>query len=340
MGQCFFSGSNSGEGFHNYFDGVIPVWGKLSRYFMIKGGPGVGKSTLMKKVAERAEQNGETVERFYCSGDPDSLDAVRIVERGIIFADATSPHAMDPKYPGAVEEIVNLGEQIDRNRIVKYRDAVEELTGKNKISYRRAYAFLGAAKALEEERQKEICSCMDMEKIRTWAKRISGEAECGKKEAEKERRLFLDAISCKGRVSFAKQIEEGNTVYRVTGPFKEAVTDCLAAVMAADRKELFCSPLCPQKVMHMLLRGEKLFLTSGEGTEGTAVYSEEFLRKKCHETTESYFAEARRMEEMAMNCLSQCKKIHDDLEEIYKECVDFSVINHRTEEILMLLERL
>ena len=340
MGQCFFSGSNSGEGFHNYFDGVVPEWEKLRRYFMIKGGPGVGKSTLMKKVAERAEQNGETVERFYCSGDPDSLDAVRIVERGIVFADATSPHAMDPKFPGAVEEIVNLGEQIDRNRIVTYRDMVEGLTVKNKVSYRRAYAFLRAAKALEEERQKEICSCMDTEKIRTWAKRLSGETECGKEETEKERRLFLDAVSCKGRVSFAAQAEDGNTVYRVTGPYKEAVTDCLATAMLAEKKELFCSPLCPQRVMHLLLRKEKLLLTSGEGTGGTAVCSEDFLKKRCHETISMNFAEARRMEEMAMSCLADCKKIHDDLEEIYKECVDFSVINERTEQMLTLLERL
>ncbi|MBQ8798658.1 MAG: hypothetical protein IJZ55_03720 [Lachnospiraceae bacterium] len=340
MGQCFFSGSNSGEGFHNYFDGVVPVWEKLCRYFMIKGGPGVGKSTLMKKVAERVEQNGETVERFYCSGDPDSLDAVRLVEKGIVFADATSPHAMDPKYPGAVEEIVNLGEQIDRNRIVRYRDRVEELTGKNKISYGRAYAFLKAAKALEEERRKEICSCLDMEKIRESAKKLFSEAEFAGENKCAERRLFLDAISCKGKMSFAAQTEDRNMVYRVTGPYKDMVTDCLVSAMYAEQKELFCSPLCPERVMHMRLPKEKLFLTSGEGTGGTAVYSEDFLRKKCHEAVNIYFAEAGRMEELAMSCLAECKKIHDELEEIYKECVDFSTINERTEQLLSLLERL
>ena len=135
MGQRYFSGSNSGEGFHNYFDGVVPVWERLTRYFMIKGGPGVGKSTLMKRVAAKAEEAGEEVELFYCSGDPESLDAVRLVKRGIVFADATSPHTMDPQLPGAVEEIVNLGEQIDRNRIVKYRAEVETLAKKNKVSY-------------------------------------------------------------------------------------------------------------------------------------------------------------------------------------------------------------
>lgn len=203
MGQCYFSGSNSGEGFHNYFDGVVPAWDRLTRYFMIKGGPGVGKSTLMKRVAAKAEEAGEEVELFYCSGDPDSLDAVRLVKRGIVFADATSPHTMDPQYPGAVEEIINLGEYIDRSRIIRYRDEVEALTRKNKTGYRRGYAFLQAAKALEEARYREVADCVDMVKITGKAKEIGERIGTG--ENRQNRFLFLDALSCKGRVSFAEE---------------------------------------------------------------------------------------------------------------------------------------
>lgn len=332
MGQCFFSGSNSGAGFHNYFDGIMPPWAHWMRYFMIKGGPGVGKSTLMKRVAREAEEGGEEVERFYCSGDPDSLDAVRLVKRGIVFADATSPHCMDPQYPGAVEEIVNLGEQIDRNRIVKYRDAVEELTKKNKVNYRRAYAFLKAAAALEEERYREIASCVEKEKITKLAKEIT--ERIGKGENGPSRKLFLDAISCKGRVSFAKDLTEGNRVYRVCGKQSEVVTDLLADAIQSDRKELFCNPLRPHCVKHMLLRERELFLTTEEGTGGTLLASEDFLKRVCHPVAEQYFAEARHMEEAAMQCLKEYKQMHDDLEEIYRECVDFATISERTEQLL------
>lgn len=338
MGQHYFSGSNSGEGFHNYFDGIVPAWAYLTRYFMIKGGPGVGKSTLMKRVAAKVEEAGEEVERFYCSGDPDSLDAVRIVKRGIVFADATSPHAMDPNFPGAVEEIVNLGEQIDRNRIVKYRDRVEELTKKNKESYRRAYAFLRAAEALEEERYREVADCIDKEKIAKQAKKIT--ERIGTSEEGQNRRLFLDAISCKGRVSFAEEQCEGNRVYRVFGAEKDVVTDLLAKTVQSDRKELFCSPLRPQCVSHLLLRDRDFFLTTATGTEGTLLASEDFLKKECNKITEVYFGEARRMEEEAMNCLKECKRIHDELEEFYKECVDFVTISERTEKLLELLQTL
>ena len=335
MGQCYFSGSNSGEGFHNYFDGVVPEWDRLTRYFMIKGGPGVGKSTLMKRVAAKTEEAGEEVERFYCSGDPDSLDAVRLVKRGIVFADATSPHAMDPKFPGAVEEIVNLGEQIHRNRIIKYRDEVELLTKKNKESYRRGYAFLRAAKALEEERYREIVSCVDMAKVAKLVKEI-GE-RIGKGEERQCRRLFLDALSCKGRVSFVTSYCEDNRVYRILGAEKDVVTDVLVKMLPNDRKELFCSPLCPDRVNHMLLREQEVFFTTEPGTEGTLISAVELLKKDCHGIASRYAEEARRLEDMAMFCFKECKRIHDELEDIYKDCVDFAAITERTEKLLDLL---
>lgn len=335
MGQCFFSGSNSGDGFHNYFEGVMPSWARLTRYFMIKGGPGVGKSTLMKRVVAKAEEAGEEVEKFYCSGDPDSLDAVRLIKRGIVFADATSPHAMDPQVPGAVEEIVNLGEQIDRNRIIKYRDELETLTKKNKESYRRGYAFLRAAKALEEERYRELAGCAERKKIAKQAKEIAERiGECDERQS---RRLFLDALSCKGRVSFAAGHCEGNRVYRILGEEKDVITDLLAKEIRQDRKELFCSPLCPERVNHMLLRSREVFLTIAPGTEGTLLYAGEFFSRTCHETACRCGEEARRLEEMAMNCFKECKRIHDALEEIYRECVDFAAVTDRTEGLLDLL---
>ena len=335
MGQRYFSGSNSGEGFHNYFDGVVPVWERLTRYFMIKGGPGVGKSTLMKRVAAKAEEAGEEVELFYCSGDPESLDAVRLVKRGIVFADATSPHTMDPQFPGAVEEIVNLGEQIDRNRIIGYRDEVEDLTRKNKLSYRRGYAFLRAAKALDEERYREIADCVDREKLKKQAKDIGESIGCVGKE--EKRCLFLDALSCKGRVSFANEFCEGNRIYRVLGEEKDVITDLLAKEIQCGRKELFCSPLCPECVKHMLLRERDFFLTTETGAGGTMVAATEYLKKDCHVLAGRYAEEARRLENMAMECFKECKSIHDELEEVYKNCVDFAAITERTERLLDLL---
>lgn len=346
----YFSGSNSGTGFFNRFDGIVPEWEALTRYFMIKGGPGVGKSTLMKEVVKKALEQGEEVECFYCSGDPDSLDGVRLVERGIVFADATSPHAMDPKYPGAVEEIVSLGDFIVREKIVKYRDGIEMLTRENKRSYERAYAFLAAAAALETERYKEVAECINQKKLGSLADEITEAGkETGKEQGEwegcavparedrgpAERRLFLDAISCKGCVSFAPEHFSIGSVYRVTGAYSDVVTDLLGKQMRVKKKEVFCDPLCPGLIRHM--KGEGVGLTCEENATGETVSSEEYMKRQCHFAIKIYEKEALRMKENAMLCLKECKKIHDELESIYRECVAFSKVSERTGELLSLL---
>ena len=60
--------------------------------YILKGGPGCGKSSLMHRVAQRAEEAGESVEYIQCSGDPDSLDAILLPGRKTAIVDGTAPH--------------------------------------------------------------------------------------------------------------------------------------------------------------------------------------------------------------------------------------------------------
>ena len=53
--------------------------------YLIKSGPGCGKSTLMKRLARKAEQQGQPIERVHCASDPDSLD-------GVVFLRAAGRH--------------------------------------------------------------------------------------------------------------------------------------------------------------------------------------------------------------------------------------------------------
>ena len=47
------------------------------RYFCIlKGGPGCGKSTFLKRVGDAGQAAGLAVVRLHCAGDPASLDGV------------------------------------------------------------------------------------------------------------------------------------------------------------------------------------------------------------------------------------------------------------------------
>ena len=77
----YFLGANSPTGFYSLYSELLPPE-TASVIYILKGGPGCGKSTLMRQVAQQAAQAGETVEYILCSADPDSLDAVVLPRLG------------------------------------------------------------------------------------------------------------------------------------------------------------------------------------------------------------------------------------------------------------------
>ena len=68
----FFLGANSEEGFFSLYDQLLG--GRLDDLMILKGGPGCGKSTFMRRVGAAMERAGERIVYINCSGDPDSLD--------------------------------------------------------------------------------------------------------------------------------------------------------------------------------------------------------------------------------------------------------------------------
>ena len=91
----YFLGANSPSGFYSLYHELLPAEQARSIY-ILQGGPGCGKSTLMRRVAALAEEAGETVEYILCSGDPDSLDAIVLPQKQIALVDGTAPQGVVP----------------------------------------------------------------------------------------------------------------------------------------------------------------------------------------------------------------------------------------------------
>lgn len=102
------SGSEAGKRTGRFFgasapEGAVSLIPQLTKYcarrFFIKGRPGTGKSTFLKKLARRAEEAGFDTEAYYCSFDKNSLDMVIVPSLSLAVFDSTPPHEHFPDRP-------------------------------------------------------------------------------------------------------------------------------------------------------------------------------------------------------------------------------------------------
>ena len=139
MDKHFLASANSCKGFINFFDNINP--NKNGFTYILKGGPGTGKSTIMKNFAKTYQDKGYDVEYFYCSSDPESLDGVKICKKNFAIVDGTAPHVTEATIPGVKEKIINVGEFI-KPEIKKYKKTIENLLIKKKNNFNKAYETL------------------------------------------------------------------------------------------------------------------------------------------------------------------------------------------------------
>lgn len=140
MNTEFFAGVNTEKGFIGYLE---RYFSDAKRLYIIKGTPGSGKSTLMKKLASDCENLGYQVWRILCSSDPASLDGIYLPELKTGIADGTSPHVLEPKYPLAKEILFDTGRFIDTKKLD--REGIILLSRKKSECYKRGYGYISSA---------------------------------------------------------------------------------------------------------------------------------------------------------------------------------------------------
>lgn len=146
MVEQYFAAANTYNGFKSYFMEIFnPL--EFDRIYVIKGGPGTGKSNMMKKISSYFSKKGCGIEEIYCSSDPSSLDGVicKTERRKIAVLDGTAPHETDAKIPGAIDEIINLGENWDTRWLIAKKEDIIPLNTEKSRAYKTAYSYLKIA---------------------------------------------------------------------------------------------------------------------------------------------------------------------------------------------------
>lgn len=351
FGTSFFLGANNKAGYCSLFDEVYSPYEKGCRY-ILKGGPGTGKSTFMRKAADCLEARGLFTERCYCSADPDSLDAIIAPEINFSIFDGTSPHTFDPTLPGVTEHIINLGEALDTSYLSDFRKEIGEFTKKISLCHKKASEYLYYAARFHAQNVSFVAPEASLEKLAAFLNRLSKrmlpekahKAGCVKKR-------FLSAVSPDGITVMYDTLnslcDEIVTFRDRYGALSPAVMGFLS--MEAQKKgytvyECYC-PLLPYSAPeHLIIPEARLcFFTENKyhrslsDGEKTINASRFFDCEKLLSVKEKLaFAEKSKRELIneAVKKVSAAKGLHDELEKYYIKAADFEKIDTMCERVL------
>lgn len=339
-----FPGANTPGGFFSRYDQIAPA--DASRVFVLKGGPGTGKSSFMRKIAEDLIQQGITVEYHHCSADPDSLDAIYIPDGRIAVMDGTAPHVIDPRFPGAVDEIINLGAYWDGAalRQPETRAAILRLTQECSFRYQRAYDALKAAHRYLEEWKAYHAACLNTGALNARTEELIAElvpAPTGR--AGKARRLFASAISWCGARHWLEDLFRGAAARYVIagepGTGKSTLVGRIAdtALARGYSLDIYHCPMYPDRVDHLYIRETGAAIITSiwphlytPNTEDTVIDTNAFVDQKRLAAYQEEITGARDGFTAAIQReiahLAKAKQTHDELERLYIPHMDFDAV--------------
>lgn len=195
-----FAGANSAGGFKSLYEELL--LDSLNRVYILKGGPGTGKSSLLKKLA-REFANYEVV-KYHCSADVNSLDGINLEALGITIVDGTAPHLCEPRLPGAVHQLVDLGSCWDGASLRKDRNSIINISKQKTYLYRSVYKWLAIAGGYSDLIQdgKQELSTQAIQDSKTILEMMPSTAP------GRNRRAFASAVTGNGLVSYLPIIDE------------------------------------------------------------------------------------------------------------------------------------
>ena len=334
----FFLGSVSSRGFCSLFP-TLSAQPELYLY-LIKAGPGCGKSTLMRQLAQKAPG---PVEHIHCSSDPDSLDGVILWQQKAALLDATAPHTLEPACPGARERVVSLYHILDHPALRRQLEPITRQFARCHELHRQASQHIAAAGQLLAERRRACVPWVDANRAVRYAQRLGARLLPMADPPGQMQTRLLSAVTPQGIVVFRDTV-------RTLADRIIVLHDDLGAVSPLIQQQLLnraqrcgqpviCCPcsLDPQgPPEHLLFPQLRLAVLTGNEFHPFAFPGQQNVRcarfvdvaplqqwrNKLHFQQQTALA----LLHQAMDLQRQAKTAHDKLEQFYQRAADFSAI--------------
>lgn len=332
-----FPGGNTTQGFFSYYDQILSQK-DANMIYCVKGGPGSGKSTFFKTLANDFLSMGCDVEFLHCSSDPHSLDGILIPHYRTLLVDGTAPHIVDPKNPGACDIILHFGDFFNTAKLKQQKDTILSLNEAIGQKFSRAYRYLKSAREIWLDINNMYQNVFLHTNLKTISSNLIREIFADQKgKEEKERKMFLSAITPNGLVNYMQETIRTPIVYQI----KSHAGDCAPQLLKTIRNEAlrrdfavetFYCPMDPvNKIDHLIIKelgvsvvtsnayhpysgGNAIDLSGcyGEPDKAEIRYNTEWMDT---------------LIQKAISVIREAKALHDELEQCYVPNIDFEQIN-------------
>ena len=317
----YFAASNTFGGFVSYYD---RIFGGLKRIYVIKGGPGTGKSRLISELGKSAEGRGLPTEYFYCSFDPDSLDGL-IVNKRVAVVDGTAPHIFEPRIPGALDVTVDLSGFWNRAYLESKRRELCELNEQKSRCFELAYLYLSSLGKIYESNRKMLEMCI---KRYMFVERLLRASE----ESPFRTETMLRIRSSFGRAgirSYSSYEEMSQEVIYISDEYDTMIASELMKSLVWEQRRIgnvkmySCSPLEKNRPDAIMLNDQSSVIVGGGGDFDVSEFlSPDFVRLV------PMLKENSEIRKTLISCaegqLRIASELHSEIEKIYISAMNFA----------------
>jgi hypothetical protein len=347
----YFAEGNTARGSISLYDSSLQ---DVSKLYILKGGPGNGKSTLIRSIGDMMVHEGFDIWQLRCARDHASFDGVIVPGLKLGIVDGTAPHAVEPVLPGVTGQIVNLGEAWNEALLFSRRQELQRLRQKENDAYEQAYAGFAQALKIHDDWEAVYIENLDVEAVNRlgdeWIDKLFGGRTV--RRTPRVDRRFLGAATPGGAVDFIPNLTAGLSrrffLKGRPGCGKSTLLKKLAAA-ASERGfdvEIYHCGFDPGSVDMIIVRslGFAVFdstkpheyFPERDGDEIIDLY-ELCVRRGTDERYETIISACEKDYSAAMKrsigWLKTAHEIHLKMEKIYGQATDFSLVNQMRDRI-------